>query len=123
MYANIEGKVFVNDSETSVSKFRDVVGFGMLFFLIPMRNQGRLNLLTHKHTVPQDDIMHSQLTIREILHLNAMFRLQRTATKEYRKTIVDTIIAKLGLWDQRNDVIGNEFERGLSGGGYCTFHK
>jgi ABC-type multidrug transport system ATPase subunit/ABC-type multidrug transport system permease subunit len=66
--------------------------------------------------VEQDDILFESLTVQETLMYSAMLRLPRRFSKEEKSRRVDNIIAQLGLEQCRNTRIGNEVNRGISGG-------
>ncbi|GAM26682.1 hypothetical protein SAMD00019534_098570 [Acytostelium subglobosum LB1] len=66
--------------------------------------------------VDQDDIHFSNLTVKETLRFALDCKAREGITdleKEYR---VDHMLHTLGLWDQRDTLIGDEFVRGISGG-------
>lgn len=64
--------------------------------------------------VPQDDIVHSQLTVREALYFSARLRTDLSA-KEIDERI-DTILDALGILDKKNSLIGSPERKVLSGG-------
>ncbi|MGA8407898.1 MAG: FHA domain-containing protein [Candidatus Acidiferrales bacterium] len=64
--------------------------------------------------VPQDDIVHPQLTVREALYFSAKFRTD-LSDDEIEKRI-DTILDELGLRDRKNSLIGSPEHKVLSGG-------
>jgi ABC-type multidrug transport system ATPase subunit len=66
--------------------------------------------------VEQDDILFENLTVQETLMYSAMLRLPRRFSKAEKSKRVDNIIAQLGLEQCRNTRIGNEVNRGISGG-------
>ncbi|KAK9792241.1 hypothetical protein WJX73_003742 [Symbiochloris irregularis] len=66
--------------------------------------------------VQQDDIFFSQMTVRETLSMAAALRMPRTSTPEDRSAAVDSLMAKLGLTQSADTIIGNAKTRGLSGG-------
>jgi ABC-type multidrug transport system ATPase subunit len=66
--------------------------------------------------VPQEDIMIRELTIRDTLMHSARMRLPKDWTYQRVKKKVNQIISSLGIEHVSNSVIGNEEERGISGG-------
>eukprot|EP00040_Diaphanoeca_grandis_P035847 m.226409 g.226409 ORF g.226409 m.226409 type:complete len:1088 (-) comp33490_c0_seq1:114-3377(-) len=66
--------------------------------------------------VPQDDVMHHELTVRQNIAFAANFRLERDWTRDEREAHVDWILDRLGLWDVQHLKIGTEEKRGISGG-------
>ncbi|MGH9098522.1 MAG: ATP-binding cassette domain-containing protein, partial [Acidimicrobiales bacterium] len=61
--------------------------------------------------VPQDDIVHPDLTVAETLGYQARLRLGKDATPEHRQARIDRAISLVGLGDQRHQII-----KTLSGG-------
>jgi ABC transport system ATP-binding/permease protein len=49
--------------------------------------------------VPQDDVVHGRLTVRQALMFAARLRLPDDVSSVERRTIVDTVLAELGLTD------------------------
>ena len=64
--------------------------------------------------VPQDDIVHSQLTVREALYFSARLRTD-LSDKEIDERI-DTILDALGILDKKHSLIGSPERKVLSGG-------
>ncbi|MFZ0523418.1 MAG: FHA domain-containing protein [Candidatus Acidiferrales bacterium] len=64
--------------------------------------------------VPQDDIVHPQLTVREALYFSAKFRTDLSDTEIEKR--IDTILDELGLRDRKNSLIGSPERKVLSGG-------
>ena len=77
------------------------------------------NWSTFRHSigyVPQEDVMHRDLTVYETLYFAAKMRLPRDLPEE---TIVDTVehvMTRMGLANLRDSIIGDEQVRGISGG-------
>eukprot|EP00041_Stephanoeca_diplocostata_P007976 m.114164 g.114164 ORF g.114164 m.114164 type:complete len:739 (+) comp17117_c0_seq3:144-2360(+) len=92
-YAKATGKIFINGREQPFEKFKTISGF-----------------------VPQDDIMHADLKVREVLSYQAELRLPSTVTRAHRMEMVAYVIKLLGLEDVVDSVIGNPEQRGISGG-------
>ena len=64
--------------------------------------------------VPQDDIVHAQLTVREALYFSTKLRTDlRDAEIEQR---IDSILEQLGILDKKNTLIGSPEQKVLSGG-------
>jgi ABC transport system ATP-binding/permease protein len=69
---------------------------------------------TQMSYVPQDDIIHAQLTVREALYYSARLRTDLTdAEIEIR---IDKVLATLNIHDRKNTVIGSPERKVLSGG-------
>lgn len=72
--------------------------------------------------VPQDDIIHPELTVYEALYYTAKLRLPTDTSKSEINTLIDTTIKQLGLYnpDPKKDIrglkIGSPEEKGISGG-------
>jgi ABC transport system ATP-binding/permease protein len=64
--------------------------------------------------VPQDDIVHPQLTVREALYFSAKMRTDlRDSEIEQR---IDNVLSSLGIQDKKNTIIGSPEKKVLSGG-------
>ena len=67
--------------------------------------------------VPQtDDMLLPTLTVRETLYFTAQLRLPRWISTDRKKTRAEAVLRKLGLRDCADNLIGNEFVKGVSGG-------
>lgn len=72
--------------------------------------------------VPQDDIMHAELTVREVLYYSARLRLPPATADRAIHEKIDQLCHGLGLWkpeegeDKRETKIGSPEEKTLSGG-------
>lgn len=67
--------------------------------------------------VPQDDVMHPWLSVKENLWIYAKLRQRRDRSR--RATVeakVNQIMQRLGLYAQRHSIIGDARNRGISGG-------
>ena len=64
--------------------------------------------------VPQDDIVHSQLTVREALYFSTKLRTD-LSDGEIEKRI-DNILEELGIRDKKDSLIGSPEKKVLSGG-------
>src|SRR6185437_1548549 len=61
--------------------------------------------------VPQEDIVHADLTVHEALDYQAQLRLGTTTPRETRSARIDYVLSLLGLTEQRNQLV-----KTLSGG-------
>lgn len=66
--------------------------------------------------VMQDDVLFSNLSVRETLRVAADLRLPASVPAAKKAQVVDDVIAELGLAKAANTWIGNEIVRGVSGG-------
>jgi ABC-type multidrug transport system ATPase subunit len=66
--------------------------------------------------VEQDDILFTNLTVYETLLYSARLRLPSSMETQEKIGRVNTVISQLGLEGCRDTRIGNEIERGISGG-------
>ncbi|ORX95418.1 hypothetical protein K493DRAFT_372167, partial [Basidiobolus meristosporus CBS 931.73] len=87
------GEIRINGKIEDLSKYRRLTGF-----------------------VPQDDIMLRKLTVQSILMHSARMRLPVEWTTATKKHKVLEVIDYLGLGHIMNSIIGDEEERGVSGG-------
>ena len=93
-YGVRSGTVFVNgDASVPLSRFQKITGF-----------------------VPQEDVMHRDLTVKETLVFQARLRLPASWSAVEVHDVVNDVIASLGLFDVRHMKIGDENIRGISGG-------
>jgi len=87
------GEIRINGKKESLKKYKKLIGF-----------------------VPQEDIMLRELTVQDILLHSAKMRLPSSWTNDQKKEKVLEIIHFLELDHVMNSVIGNEEQRGISGG-------
>eukprot|EP01117_Protostelium_nocturnum_P015602 TRINITY_DN6062_c1_g2_i2.p1 TRINITY_DN6062_c1_g2~~TRINITY_DN6062_c1_g2_i2.p1 ORF type:complete len:1280 (+),score=361.96 TRINITY_DN6062_c1_g2_i2:135-3974(+) len=66
--------------------------------------------------VPQEDVMHRELTVRENLMFSAKLRCSNTISRQQRRQIVKMVLDLLGLAHVQSSVVGDENVRGISGG-------
>ncbi len=69
--------------------------------------------------VPQEDIMNSDLTVKENLHYICKLRHNPKSdlvSSNLRRKVVDEVIRNMGLHKVRHSIIGGGIKRGLSGG-------
>ncbi len=64
--------------------------------------------------VPQDDIVHAELTVREALYYTAKLRTDLTDPEIEQR--IDAVLNSLGIQDKKNTIIGSQEKRVLSGG-------
>lgn len=90
----VTGQVFINGVEKDLSSLKSVMGF-----------------------VPQDDIVHEAMTVRENLHYSAQLRNVVETSRSRLRRITDDVLQVLQLGPQQNVVVGNRATgSGLSGG-------
>jgi len=66
--------------------------------------------------VPQEDVMHRELTVLENVTFSADIRLPVDWTPEMRREKIMQTLYTLDLTHIQHSIIGDEFERGISGG-------
>ena len=66
--------------------------------------------------VPQDDILHGELTVKAALGYTAKLRLPKDYSKQEIDDRVNSIVARLGLGGTEQTLIGHQGKRGISGG-------
>jgi ABC-type multidrug transport system ATPase subunit/pSer/pThr/pTyr-binding forkhead associated (FHA) protein len=72
--------------------------------------------------VPQDDILHPELTVREVLYYNARLKLPLDVSDREINEKIDRLCEQLGLYkpgssqDVRDVLVGSPERKGLSGG-------
>ncbi|KAJ3049995.1 hypothetical protein HK097_009010, partial [Rhizophlyctis rosea] len=87
------GGVYVNNTKEELSKYKKLIGY-----------------------VPQEDVMLRELTVRDILMHSARMRLPVDWDAERVSQKVMEIIHFLGMSHVMDNIIGDEEERGISGG-------
>lgn len=92
-YATVSGSVKINGVEGGLKYAANMVGF-----------------------VPQDDIVHGDLTVYQNILYNALLRLPDTVDKQTKLDHVQQVINILGLSHIQNDAVGSPEKRGVSGG-------
>lgn len=92
-HSRTTGAVFINGKPDSIQSYKSIIGF-----------------------VPQDDIVHGNLTVEENLWFSASYRLPVNMPKCDRVLVVERIIAALGLGPIRDSQVGTVEKRGISGG-------
>ena len=66
--------------------------------------------------VPQEDVMHRDITVYEALYYAAKMRLPRDLPDEKVVETVERVLTRMGLAHIKNSIIGDEEVRGVSGG-------
>ncbi|KAK7393054.1 hypothetical protein VNO78_21505 [Psophocarpus tetragonolobus] len=89
----VSGSIFINGKKESIHSYKKIIGF-----------------------VPQDDIVHGNLTVEENFRFSALCRLPADLPKPDKVLIVERVIEFLGLQSVRNSLVGTVEKRGVSGG-------
>ncbi|BDA44911.1 probable broad substrate specificity ATP-binding cassette transporter at N-terminal half [Coccomyxa sp. Obi] len=92
-YGSTRGRLWINGREMRLARLRRILGY-----------------------VPQDDIVHEDLTVRENLSYSAKLRCMATEGRAYLSDVVDDVIELLGLRHVQHSVVGSVEKRGVSGG-------
>lgn len=92
-YGTTFGDVFMNGEEPTRDFFRYSTGF-----------------------VPQDDIVHEELTVRENLRYSARLRTPPTTSWEQVCEITNDVLNVMQLGHIQNTIVGGFMKRGISGG-------
>ncbi|XP_028788979.1 ABC transporter G family member 24 isoform X2 [Neltuma alba] len=87
------GLILINGKNESIHSYKKIIGF-----------------------VPQDDIVHGNLTVEENLWFSANCRLSAESSKADKVVVVERVIEFLGLHSVRNSLVGTVEKRGISGG-------
>lgn len=87
------GVILVNDKHESIHSYKKIIGF-----------------------VPQDDIVHGNLTVQENLVFSARCRLSADLQREDRTLVIERVIESLGLQAVSDSLVGTVEKRGISGG-------
>jgi ABC-type multidrug transport system ATPase subunit len=66
--------------------------------------------------VQQTDLFYSQMTVREVLQMEAALRLPRSLSESERDDIVEDALRKLDLRGVADTIVGDRKVRGISGG-------
>uniref|UniRef100_J3N2Y8 ABC transporter domain-containing protein n=1 Tax=Oryza brachyantha TaxID=4533 RepID=J3N2Y8_ORYBR len=88
-----EGLVLINGKSGSMQSYKKIIGF-----------------------VPQDDIVHGNLTVEENLWFSACCRSSKGMSKADKIIVLERVIGSLGLQEIRNSLVGTVEKRGISGG-------
>ncbi|GMI86994.1 ATP-binding cassette G24 [Hibiscus trionum] len=93
MGCKMTGLILINGKNESIRSYRKIIGY-----------------------VPQDDIVHGNLTVEENLWFNAKCRLPAHLPKPDKVLVVERVIESLGLHMVRDSLVGTVEKRGISGG-------
>ncbi|PIN18130.1 Transporter, ABC superfamily (Breast cancer resistance protein) [Handroanthus impetiginosus] len=89
----ITGRILINGKEEPMQSYKKIIGY-----------------------VPQDDIVHGNLTVEENLWFSARCRLPADLDKPEKVLVVERVIESLGLQAVRDSLVGTVEKRGISGG-------
>ncbi|XP_073056036.1 ABC transporter G family member 28-like [Primulina eburnea] len=89
----ITGSILINGKDEPMQSFKKIIGY-----------------------VPQDDIVHGNLTVEENLWFSARCRLSADLLKPEKVLVVERVIESLGLQAVRDSLVGTVEKRGISGG-------
>ncbi|KAL6133419.1 hypothetical protein ACLB2K_065654 [Fragaria x ananassa] len=89
----VTGSILINGKAEPMTAFKRIIGF-----------------------VPQDDIVHGNLTVEENLRFSARCRLSANMPKPDKVLVVERVIEALGLGAVRDSLVGTVEKRGISGG-------
>ncbi|XP_010935863.2 ABC transporter G family member 28 isoform X2 [Elaeis guineensis] len=90
---SVTGLVLINGKVEPIRSYKRIIGF-----------------------VPQDDIVHGNLTVEENLWFSARCRLSADMSKADKVLVVERVIESLGLQAIRDSLVGTVEKRGISGG-------
>ncbi|XP_062205285.1 ABC transporter G family member 25-like isoform X2 [Phragmites australis] len=88
-----DGIVLINGKPGSMQSYKKITGF-----------------------VPQDDIVHGNLTVEENLWFSACCRLSKGMSRSDKVRVLEWVIGSLRLQEIRNSLVGTVEMRGISGG-------
>ncbi|ONI03036.1 hypothetical protein PRUPE_6G234500 [Prunus persica] len=89
----VTGSILINGKSEPMHSYKKIIGF-----------------------VPQDDIVHGNLTVEENLRFSARCRLSANMPKPDKVLVVERVIESLGLQSVRDSLVGTVEKRGISGG-------
>lgn len=92
-YGKPGGKIFVNQKEIDTKSIKSVMGF-----------------------VPQDDIVHDELTVREQIQFSARLRNKVGTPRSKIRLIVEDVLNVMQVDNIMNSIVGSVEKRGISGG-------
>jgi len=92
-YGRTTGSISVNGHLADVSEFRSVTGF-----------------------VPQDDIVHQDLTVREQIEFSARLRNSADTAPQATQAVVDDVLNVMQVDHIQDEIVGSVERRGISGG-------
>ncbi|KAL0390083.1 UNVERIFIED_CONTAM: ABC transporter G family member 28 [Sesamum calycinum] len=88
----ITGSILINGNNEPMQSYKKIIGY-----------------------VPQDDIVHGNLTVEENLWFSARCRLPDDLDKPEKVLVVERVIESLGLQAVRDSLVGTVEQRGISG--------
>mmetsp|Transcript_81353 Transcript_81353/g.143569 ORF Transcript_81353/g.143569 Transcript_81353/m.143569 type:complete len:817 (+) Transcript_81353:69-2519(+) len=92
-YGKMGGDIEINEQKIEVSSIKSVLGF-----------------------VPQDDIVHEELTVREQIRFSAELRNEAGTSKGRIQRITDDVLHVMQIDHIMNEIVGGVENRGISGG-------
>lgn len=92
-YGTMTGKVLINGEPGSISDYKSVMGF-----------------------VPQDDIVHENLTVSEQISFSAQLRGPPDMSSRRCRNITEDVLQVMQIDHIRNSIVGSVQNRGISGG-------
>jgi ABC-type multidrug transport system ATPase subunit len=92
-YGKMAGTIWINDTQADVSELKSVLGF-----------------------VPQDDIVHEDLTVREQIQFSAELRNPLGTSQDKIQRITDDVLHVMQIDRIQNSIVGGVEHRGISGG-------
>jgi len=92
-YGNTTGEIQINGEISSIAAIKQIRGF-----------------------VPQDDIVHEHLTVREQLYYSAKLRNADGTTRSEINSILEDVLHVMHLLDVQHSIVGSVEKRGISGG-------
>eukprot|EP00435_Cladocopium_sp_Y103_P042805 s1431_g11.t3 len=92
-YGTTSGEIRINGQVSSIAEIKNFRGF-----------------------VPQDDIVHEHLTVREQLYYSARLRNAEDTSRKVIEYIVEDVLNVMQLVDVQHSLVGNVERRGISGG-------
>jgi ABC-type multidrug transport system ATPase subunit len=92
-YGKMAGKISINGKEADISQLKTVLGF-----------------------VPQDDIVHEDLTVREQIQFSAELRNAVNTSEDQIERITDDVLHVMQIDHIQNSIVGGVEHRGISGG-------
>ena len=96
LYGEVSGRLFANGElipEGIEAKCKNATGF-----------------------VPQDDVMHTDLTVYENVYFSARLRLPPDTEARDVVDTVEQVLKDVGIWHVKDTPVGNADQRGISGG-------
>merc|ERR1719159_795308 len=87
------GSIRINGSEANMGSLKSVIGF-----------------------VPQDDIVHQELTVREQIQFSTKLRGRMSLTEARSELITEDVLNVMQLDHIQNSIVGGVEQRGISGG-------